>query len=130
MIRPDLPWVIAVFVCCCCCLVAAPADVRGASAEVRFDKDYLAGLVEKLPPLPFDKADQAHGSVHGYRLLAIDPRTRRFRVACLVDGEFRPSIANPLPQRAGRGGPDEPLASGPWRRFKFEVQVGINIEPG
>jgi Repeat of unknown function (DUF5648) len=93
-------------------LVGTSGEVGAASAEVKLDKDYLAGLVEKLPPLPFKNGDQSRGSAYGYRLVAIDPQARRFRVVSQVDGEFRPTIA------------------GPWRKFRFEVRVGINIEPG
>jgi hypothetical protein len=110
--------------------VGPSGGARGASAEVRLDKDYLAGLIEKLPPLPFNKPDQARGRVHGYRLVAIDPRTRRFLVFCQVDGEFRPTIAAPIARRAsGPGGQGEVSGDGTWRRFRFEVRTGINIEP-
>jgi hypothetical protein len=126
MIRPYLSWLTAVSLG----FVGPTAAARAASAEVKFDKDYLAGLVEKLPPLPFDKADQSRGTVHGYRLVAIDPQSRRFLVVCQVDGEFRPSMAGPLARRASRGGPGVASADGPWRKFRFEVRVGINIEPG
>ena len=44
-----------------------------AVTEVRLDKDFLAGIVEKLPPSPFEKKGQYRGTVHSYRLLAIDP---------------------------------------------------------
>ena len=43
-----------------------------AVTEVRLDKDFLAGIVEKLPPSPFEKKGQYRGTVHSYRLLAID----------------------------------------------------------
>src|SRR5690349_8083791 len=80
--------------------VGPSGGARGAAAEVRPDKDYLAGLIEKLPPLPFSTPGQARGRVHGYRLVAIDPRTRRFLVFCQVDGACRPTIAAPIARRA------------------------------
>jgi hypothetical protein len=92
-----------------------------ASAEVKLDRDYLAGLVEKLPPLPFETPGKARGTVHSSRLVGIDPEARRFVVACLVDGEYRPPITGPLARR------DD---DGTWRKFRFEVRVGINVEPG
>jgi hypothetical protein len=96
----------------CARFLGQPDAAGAASAEVKLDKDYLAGLIERLPPLPFEKADQSRGTVHGYRLVAIDPQARRFRVVSEVDGEFRTTIAVP------------------WRKFRFEVRVGINVEPG
>ena len=73
-----------------------------AVTEVRLDKDFLAGIVEKLPPSPFEKKGQYRGTVHSYRLLAIDPKARRFLAACQVEGQF-PAARN----RAGFGA-DQP----------------------
>jgi hypothetical protein len=114
----------------CAVVVWLSGDVCAGSAEVKLDRDYLAGLVEKLPPLPF-RSDQARGTVHKYRLAAIDPRSRRFLVACQVDGEFRPFMAGagPLARRPGRDGPGTSMDDGLWRSFRFEVQVAINVEP-
>jgi hypothetical protein len=96
--------------------------VYAASAEVKLDRDYLAGLVEKLPPLPFEN-EKSHGRVHSYRLATIEPQSRRFVVACQVDGEFRTGLAGSLSRGDGREG------GGLWRKFVFEVRVGINVEP-
>ena len=71
--------------------------------------------------MPFETAGKVRGQVHGCRLVAIDPRTRRFVVGCLVDGEYRPPISGPLARRDDDGS---------WRKFRFEVRVGINVEPG
>jgi uncharacterized protein DUF5648 len=129
MIRSCLPWLTSLVLCCAG--VGWPSGTAcAASAEVKLERDYLAGLVEKLPPLPFEKADQSRGTVHGSRLVAIDPQARRFRVVCQVEGEFRPAISGPLARRTSRGGPETRPADGPWRKFRFEVRVGINIEPG
>jgi hypothetical protein len=100
-------WLIPV-VLGCAGAVAPWGEADAGSAEVKLDREYLAGLIEKLPPLPF-KSEKSHGTTHDYRLIAIEPPTRRFVVACLVEGEFDP-------------GP------GPWRKFLFEVRVGINVE--
>ena len=59
-----------------------------AGAEIKLDKDFLNGVVAKLPPTSFDKADKYRGTVHSYRLIAIDPRTRRLLVACQIEGSF------------------------------------------
>ena len=118
-----------VVIVCCAGVAWLPGAVRAGSAEVKLDKDYLAGLIEKLPPLPFDKSDQSRGTVHGYRLVAIDPRARRFVVVCQVDGEFRSAMAGPLARRSGREGAADGSGDGVWRKFRFEVRVGINIEP-
>jgi hypothetical protein len=120
MIWRALPWLTALLVCVAM-YAARPQVVRAAAAEVKLEKDYLDGLVEKLPPLPFQNPGKVQGSVHHCRLAAIDPRTRRFVVRCLVDGEYRPPVSGALARR------DD---DGTWRKFRFEVQVGINVEAG
>jgi hypothetical protein len=97
-----------------------------AATEVRFDKEFLAGIVEKLPPSPFEKKGQYRGTVHSYRLLAIDPKLRRFLAACQVEGEFRPPVAGPLSERVSRA---DDHAKG-LRKFRFEITTGVNIEAG
>ena len=44
-----------------------------AAAEVKLSKDFLDGVVEKLPPCPFDKPNHYRGRVHSFRLNTIDP---------------------------------------------------------
>jgi hypothetical protein len=95
-----------------------------AATEVRLDKDFLAGIVEKLPPSPFEKKGQYRGAVHSYRLLAIDSRLRRFLVACQVEGEFRPPVSGPISERVNRA---EDHTKG-LRKFRFEIKAGVNIE--
>jgi len=97
-----------------------------AVTEVRLDKDFLAGIVEKLPPSPFEKKGQYRGTVHSYRLLAIDPRRRRFLAACQVEGEFRPPVTGPVSERISRA---EDHTRG-LRKFRFEITAGVNIEAG
>ena len=77
------------------CWMAFVGRRAEASAEVKLSKDFLDGIVEKLPPCPFDKADQYRGTVHTFRLTAIDPRTRRFLVSCQIEGEFHPPVDRP-----------------------------------
>jgi hypothetical protein len=120
MIRVCLPWLTALLVGSTVVAVWPPAACAG-SAEVKLDSEYLASLIEKLPPLPFETPGKVRGRVHGCRLVEIEPRTRRFMVACLVDGEYRPPISGPLARWEDDGS---------WRRFRFEVRVGINVEPG
>jgi hypothetical protein len=98
---------------------------KGA-AEVKLDKDFLAGVIEKLPPAPFEKAGQYRGMVHSYRLVAIDPRARVFLVGCQIEGAFHPPVAGPISERIGRS-PQTPEG---WRKFRFEVKARVNIEPG
>jgi len=97
-----------------------------AAAVVRFDKQFLAGVIEKLPPCPFEKTGQYRGVVHSYRLLAIDPRHRQFLASCQIEGDFHPPVAGPISERVGRS------AQTPegWRHFRFEVKAKVNIEPG
>jgi len=99
-----------------------------AEAEIKFDNDFLFGVIEKLPPAPFQKEGRYRGSVDGYRLIAIDPKTRRFLVACQVAGEFRSPLA--LPADKTKNAPPGAPAPDDWRTFRFDVRVGVNIEPG
>jgi hypothetical protein len=104
----------------------APARSGGAAAEVKLDKDFLEGVVAKLPPCKFDKADSYHGSVHSYRLVAIDRRARSVLISCQVEGEFRPPVKGPISERVGRSS----QTTEGWRAFRFEVKANVNIEPG
>jgi hypothetical protein len=97
-----------------------------AAAEVKFDKEFLNGVITKLPPTSFAKADKYRGTVHSYRLIAIDPRTRRFLIACQIEGEFHPPVTGPISERVGRS-PQTPEG---WRKFRFDVKARVNIEPG
>lgn len=114
-------------------VLALPAPARGA-AEVKLDRDFIAGLVEKLPPAPFSRAGQYRGSARGFRLVAIDPQKRRFVVACEVAGEFRPPIAGAI-RRAVTPPSDSrppPALSGEpgWKSFAFDVRASVRAEPG
>ena len=115
----DFPWSRRLAVC-------AMAGSAQAAAEIKLGKDFLDGVVEKLPPTSFDKADKYRGSVHSYRLIAIDPRTRRFLIACQIEGEFHPPVTGPISERVGRS-PQTPEG---WRKFHFDVKARVNIEPG
>jgi len=122
-------------------LVAAPAR---AGAEVKIDREFLSGLVEKLPPAPFRKARQYRGSAHAFRLTAIDPKTRRLLVACEVSGDYRPPIAgairravtppapapSPSPTSSPNPDPDLTRDGGGWKAFAFDVRVAVRVEPG
>ncbi len=110
-----------------CLVVFYLAEQRaGAVTEVRLDKDFLAGIVEKLPPTPFEKKERYRGQVHSYRLLAIDPRRRRFLASCQVEGEFRPPVTGPVSERISRSDDHTPG----MRKFRFEITAGVNIESG
>jgi hypothetical protein len=113
-------------VLCWVLLVHGRAGEAKAGAEVRLDKDFLSGVIEKLPPAPFEKADKYRGMVHSYRLEAIDPRARVFLVVCQIEGEFHPPVKGPVSERVGRS-PGTPEG---WRKFRFDVKARINIEPG
>ena len=65
-------------------------------------------------------------TVHSFRLIAIDPRTRRFLIACQIEGEFHPPVTGPISERVGRS-PQTPEG---WRKFRFDVKARVNIEPG
>ena len=126
----SVPWMTGIVAVVMIGVVAV--DAR-AGAEVKLDRDFLSGLVEKLPPAPFQKAGQYHGSARNFRLVAIDPKGRRFIVACEVSGEFRPPVATALriPDP-----PSTPVARNPdaqrpgWRSFAFDVRASVRVEPG
>ena len=105
------------------------SSTANAGAEVKLDREFLAGLVEKLPPTPFKKDGQYHGSARSYRLVAIDPKARRFVVACEVTGEFRPPMAAALRKSEPLPKPDATDTPG-WRSFTFDVTASVRVEPG
>src|SRR6516164_3531339 len=109
----------------CVVMLGLPGGYTQAATEVRLDKDFLAGIVEKLPPSPFEKNGQYKGTVHSYRLLAIDSKRRRFLAACQVEGEFRPRLSGPLSEHMSRS---EGHVNG-LRKFRFDITTGVNIEP-
>ena len=107
--------------------LAAASNRRGQGAtELKLDKDFLTGIVENLPPSPFEKKGQYKGTVHSYRLLAIDPRLRRFLAACQVEGEFRPPVSGPVSEHVSRS---DDHTSG-LRKFRFEIKAGVYVEAG
>ena len=87
------------------------------AAEVKLGKDFLAGVVEKLPPAPFEKVDKYRGMVHSYRLLAIDP-CAGFLAGCQIEGEVHPPVTGPISERVGRS-PQTPEG---WRKFRLRSQ--------
>jgi hypothetical protein len=114
--RRLLVWLIA---------VSAPLSARAAT-EIRLEKDFLAGVVEKLPPSPFEKAGQYRGSVHSYRLAGFDPKRRSLLAALTAEGEFKPPASGPISERVSRS---KDHAEG-WRKFRFEIKASVNVEAG
>ncbi len=100
--------------------------VGAASAEVKVDKDFLAAVVEKLPPRPFHKDGLHRGTVRDFRLVAIDAKTRSFLLSCRVDGEYRPVLTRPFTERTAA---DERTPAG-WRKFRFDIKATVHIEAG
>ncbi len=119
MDRAPLRWVLV-----CGGLVLWLTAPSWGAAEVKFDKDFLTGVIEKLPPIPFQKDGHYRGTVSSYRLHGIDPKLRRLLVDCQVAGEFRPPIPAPHIETDPRNGHPEEH----WRSFRFDVRAGINIE--
>jgi hypothetical protein len=115
-------WIVLGALCCSLSWLARPAD---AAAEVKLSKDFLEGIVAKLPPCAFEKAEKYHGNVHSYRLVAIDARARSLLVSCQVEGEFRAPVAGPISERM-RHNPQTPDG---WRAFRFDVKAKVNVEP-
>ena len=52
---------------------AVPSVRAEGAAELKLSKDFLAGVLGKLPPCPFEKTDQYRGNVHSFRLNSIEP---------------------------------------------------------
>lgn len=106
-------------------IVLAWAPARAAT-EIKLEKHYLAGVVEKLPPNRFDQEGKYRGSVHSYRLVGIDPRLRKLLAAFTVEGEYRPPAAGPISENAMRS---KDHVEG-WRKFRFEIKASVNAEAG
>jgi hypothetical protein len=115
-----------IYVALCLWIVGSLGYEVFAATEIRLDKEFLAGIVEKLPPSPFEKKGQYRGTIHSYRLIAIDSKQRRFLASCQVEGEFRPPVSGPVSERVSRS---EDHITG-LRKFHFEITTGINIEAG
>ncbi|WP_165247088.1 hypothetical protein [Paludisphaera soli] len=103
-------------------LLIAPAR---AATEIKLEKGYLAGVVEKLPPNRFDQ-EKYRGSVHSFRLVGIDPQARKLLAAFTAEGEFRPPASGPIGENASRS---KGHVDG-WRKFRFEIKASANIEAG
>lgn len=107
-------------------LAMAPQQAALASADIRLDRDFIAGIIEKLPPVGFDRPGQYRGFVHGFQLVAIEARSRQLLVACKIDGEFHAPVNGPITDRVARS-PQTPEG---WRKFGFDVRARVNVEPG
>jgi hypothetical protein len=97
-----------------------------AGADIRLDRDFIAGIIEKLPPVGFEKPGQYRGLVHGFQLIAIEPRNRQLLVGCRIDGEFHAPVNGPISDRVARS----PRTPEGWRKFGFDVRARVNVEPG
>ena len=104
----------------------AQGQVARASADVRLGKDFIAGIIEKLPPVGFEKPGQYRGRVHAFQLIGIDASSRQLVVACRIDGEFHAPVNGPISDRVARS-PHTPEG---WRKFGFDVRARVNVEPG
>lgn len=102
------------------------AGIAHAATEIKLEKGYLAGVVEKLPPSPFEQPGKYKGSVHSYRLVGIDPKMRKLLAAFTVEGEYRPPAAGPISEHAARS---KDHVEG-WRKFGFEIKASVNAEAG
>ncbi len=108
---------------CVSLMYARPAV---ASADIRLDKDFIGGILEKLPSANFEQEGQVRGVVHDFRLIAIEARTRQLLVSCQIDGEFHAPVNGPITDRIARS---RQTPEG-WRKFSFDVKARVNIEPG
>ena len=106
-------------------LLIAPPGARGAT-EIKLDMGFLAGLVDKLPPVPFEREGQYRGSVHSFRLVGVDPDERKLLTAFTAEGEFRPPASGPVSERLSRS---DDHADG-LRKFRFEIKASVHAEAG
>jgi hypothetical protein len=104
----------------------AQARPARASADLRLGKDFISGIIEKLPSVGFEKPGQYRGLVHSFRLLEIDARNRQLVVACKIDGAFHAPVNGPITDRVARS----PRTPEGWRKFGFDVRARVNVEPG
>jgi hypothetical protein len=114
-------------------LLATPqGDPPSSPAEVKLDRDFLAAILARSPPCPFEKAGQYRGKVDSFRLVAIDPKARKLRVSCTVAGEFdeRAVVAGLSKSAKTPGQAPAPPAASKWRKFRFDVRLAVNVEPG
>jgi hypothetical protein len=125
MMAPRVSWKIALLFAGASAGLFVPTP-GFAAAEIKLDKDFLSGIIEKVPTVPFQKDGQYKGTVRKFRLLAIDAKSRRFEVACQVDGEFRPPMTSPAKAKKSR----HEESTEDWTNFRFDVRTGINVEPG
>ena len=102
------------------------ARAAEASADVRLDKDFIGGILEKLPAATFEQEGQVRGVVHDFRLIAIEARTRQLLVSCQIDGAFHAPVNGLITDRIARS-PQTPEG---WRKFSFDIKARVNIEPG
>ena len=101
-------------------VAVTPARMARASADIRLDKDFIGGIIEKLPPVNFEKPGQYRGIVHGFQLIGIDARMRQLLVGCKIDGEFHAPVNGPITDRVVRS---RQTPEG-WRKFGFDVRGG------
>lgn len=106
--------------------VAAAPCAATAATEVRLEREFVAGVVEKLPPSPFEEAGRYRGSVHSYRLAGFDPKRRSLLATFTAEGEFQPPASGPISERVSRSKDHEPG----WRKFRFEIKASVNVEAG
>ena len=103
-------------------LLAALISTRAeAAAEIKFDRDFLSGVVAKIPTTPFQEEGKIRGEIEAFRLAGIDPKTRQFLIAFQVVGEFRSPVVKVSRRSDAEAG---------WKNFRFEVKAGLNIEAG
>ncbi|OJW20699.1 MAG: hypothetical protein BGO49_03740 [Planctomycetales bacterium 71-10] len=103
--------------------LAIPAVPALAATEIKLEKGYIAGVVEKLPEAPFQQAEKYRGAVHSFRLAGIDPQRRRLMAAFTAEGEYKPPAAGPISEATSQ-------SKDGWRRFRFEIKASVNVEAG
>jgi hypothetical protein len=112
-----------VFVGSACSWLLLVGGLARAATEIKLEKDYVAGVVAKLPPVPFQQEGNYRGSVHSFRLAGIDPDQRRLMAAFTAEGEFKPPAAGPISEATSQ-------SKEGWRKFRFEIKASVHAEAG
>ncbi|WP_337176080.1 hypothetical protein [Paludisphaera sp.] len=104
-------------------LILIPAVPARAATEVKLEKGYIAGVVEKLPEVPFRQEEKYRGSVHSFRLAGIDPHQRRLMAAFTAEGEYKAPASGPISEATSQ-------SRDGWRKFRFEIKASVHVEAG
>jgi hypothetical protein len=102
---------------------------QASAAQVTLEREFLSGVLEKLPPFPFEKEGRYRGVAKDFRFEGIDAARRELRIVCRLDGEYDPKAALASLAKTRNADPKPHADKRGWKDFQFDVRVAINIEP-